>query len=67
MSVPYLPLRVLLLTVSTWVHREQHRAIDYLLEENRILKEQLGKRKLRLTDGQRRRLAAKGRSRERAA
>ena len=60
MSVPYLPLRVLLLTVSTWVHREQHRAIEYLLEENRILKEQLGKRKLRLTDGQRRRLAAKG-------
>ena len=54
MSVPYLPLRVLLLTVSTWVHREQHRAIDYLLEENRILEEQLGKRKLRLTDGQRR-------------
>jgi len=36
--------------------------IAYLIEENRVLKEQLeaGGRRLRLTDGQRRRLAAKG-------
>jgi transposase InsO family protein len=55
-----LPLRALLLTVSGWVHREQQRAIDYLVEENRVLKEQLGTKRLRLTDTQRRRLAAKG-------
>ncbi|MGE0142080.1 MAG: integrase core domain-containing protein [Planctomycetota bacterium] len=34
--------------------------IDYLLEESRTLLEQLGKRRLRLTDDQRRRLAANG-------
>ena len=32
------------------------------MEENRVLREQLGKRRLRLTDNQRRRLAAKGRA-----
>ena len=32
----------------------------YLLEENRVLREQLGDRRLRLTDDQRRRLAARG-------
>ncbi|MEL6429677.1 MAG: hypothetical protein AAFR54_10905 [Planctomycetota bacterium] len=54
------PLRALLLTTIGWVSREQHRQIDYLEEENRVLKEQLGGRRLRLTDDQRRRLAAKG-------
>ncbi len=52
-----LPLRVLLLTVSGWVHREQQDVIDYLVEENRVLREQIGGRRLRLTDHQRRRLA----------
>jgi len=60
MDTTCLPLRALLLTVSGWVHREQQRAIDYLREENRVLKEQLGSKRLRLTDDQRRRLAAKG-------
>ncbi len=34
--------------------------IEYLVEENRVLKEQMKGRRLRLTDEQRRRLAAKG-------
>jgi transposase InsO family protein len=34
--------------------------IDYLVEENRVLREQLKGRRIRLTDDQRRRLAAKG-------
>ncbi|MCP3917789.1 MAG: hypothetical protein GY711_19770, partial [bacterium] len=34
--------------------------IEYLVEENRVLKEQVRGRRLRLTDEQRRRLAAKG-------
>ena len=55
-----MPLRVLLLTTVGWVCREQQRRIEYLVEENRMLKEQLGGRRLRLTDDQRRRLAAKG-------
>jgi len=55
-----LPLRALLLTVVGWVSREQQRTIEYLIEENRVLKEQLGGRRLRLTNDQRRRLAEKG-------
>lgn len=39
-------------------HQQQH-AIEYLREENRVLREQLGSRRLRLNDDQRRRLAAK--------
>ena len=33
--------------------------IEYLVEENRILREHIGKRRFRFTDNQRRRLAAK--------
>ena len=40
----------------------QQQVIDYLLEENRVLREQLGGRRLRLTDGQRRRLAVRARA-----
>ena len=53
------PLQMLLLTISGWVNRHQQDLIAYLVEENRVLKEQLNGRKLRLTDDQRRRLAAK--------
>ena len=42
------------------MNRHQQRIIEYLIEENRVLKEQLGGRRLRLNDDQRRRLAAKG-------
>ena len=63
------PLRALLLTVSGWVNRHQQQVIEYLVEENRVLKEQRKGRALRLNDVQCRRLAAKakllGRSSER--
>jgi len=45
---------------SGWVNRHQNQVIDYLMEENRVLREQLGGRRLRLNDDQRRRLAVKG-------
>jgi len=54
------PLQVLLATFGGWVNRQQTKVIEYLVEENRILKEQLKGRRLLLTDDQRRRLAAKG-------
>ena len=60
MVIDCLPLRALILSVAGWVHREQQRTIEYLVEENRVLKEQLGGRRLQLTNDQRRRLAAKG-------
>ncbi len=53
------PLQVLLMTLSGLVNRHQAEVIAYLVEENRVLKEQMKGRKLRLTDDQRRRLAAK--------
>jgi putative transposase len=41
------------------MNQQQQLALDYLREENRILKEQLGGKRLRLNDDQRRRLASK--------
>jgi putative transposase len=54
------PLRLLLVTLAGWVNRRQQEVIEYLMEENRVLQEQLGGRRVRLNDGQRRRLAARG-------
>ena len=59
MSADLHALRFLLLTFAGWVNRHQQRVIEYLVEENRVLKEQLGSRRVRLNDDQRRRLAAK--------
>lgn len=53
-------LQFLILTVCGWMNRRQLATIEYLKAENRVLREQLGNRRLRLTPGQRRRLAAKG-------
>ena len=43
------------------MNQRQLQMIDYLREENRVLREQLGGRRLRLNDDQRRRLAVKAR------
>jgi hypothetical protein len=51
------PFRFLLIAVAGWMNQHQLLVIDHLREENRILREQLGGRRLRFTDGQRRRLA----------
>jgi len=53
------PFRFLLIAMAGWMNRNQYRIIDYLREENRVLREQLGERRRRLTDDQRRRLATK--------
>jgi putative transposase len=60
MPTDTLPLRILFLSVSGWVNRQQQEVVEYLIEENRVLREQIGERRLRITDDQRRRLAAKG-------
>ena len=41
------------------MNQHQQHVIEYLLEENRVLQEQIGRRRMRFTDDQRRRLAAK--------
>jgi hypothetical protein len=52
------PLQV---PLAGWVNRHQQHVIEYLVEENRVLRDQLTGRRLRLTDDERRRLATKGR------
>jgi putative transposase len=56
-----LPLQFLILTVAGWVNRNQQDVIEYLQEENRVLREHLGGSRLLFTDAQRRRLAMKAR------
>ena len=53
------PFRLLVVSIAGGLNRQQRDAIDYLREENRVLREQLGNKRLRLSDDQRRRLAAK--------
>src|SRR5215813_9357208 len=53
------PFRFVLIAVAGWMNQRQRQIIDYLREENRVLREQLGGRRLRLNDDQRRRLAAR--------
>ncbi len=53
------PFRFVLIAVAGWMNQRQLLVIDYLREENRVLREQLGGRRLRLNDDQRRRLAAR--------
>lgn len=49
----------LAVALAGWVNRHQQAIIDYLIEENRIYKLQLSGRRLRLSEDDRRRLAAK--------
>ena len=53
------PFRFLLIALSGWMNQQQLELIDYLREENRVLREQLGQKRLRFSNDQRRRLAAK--------
>ncbi len=53
------PCQVVLLAVAGWINRQQLDVIEYLREENRVLREQLKGKRIRFTDDQRRRLAAK--------
>src|SRR6266446_216928 len=50
MTADVSPLRLLLVTLAGWVNRHQQQVIEYLVEENRVLREQLKGRRVRLTD-----------------
>jgi hypothetical protein len=54
------PWQILVAAMAGWITRQQDAAIEYLREENRVLKQQLGRKRLKLTDDQRRRLAVLG-------
>ena len=55
------PYMMPLMMLAGWINRQQHEAINYLKEENKILKHELlkaaGKKRIILNDKQRRRLA----------
>jgi transposase InsO family protein len=59
MFPPLQPLQLLLVIFAGWVNRRQLDVIEYLEEENRMLKERVGGRRIRLTDAERCRLARK--------
>src|SRR6266705_3656727 len=41
MTADLFPLRLLFVTLAGWVNRHQQQVIEYLMEENRVLREQL--------------------------
>ncbi len=53
------PFSFLVTSIAGWMNQHQHCVINYLIEENRVLRQQIGKRRLRFNDDQRRRLAVK--------
>jgi putative transposase len=53
------PFRLMLISLAGCLSRRQQEALDYLQEENRVLREQLGGKRLRFSDDQRRRLAVR--------
>ena len=53
------PFHLLVIALAGWLNRQQQVVIDYLIEENRVLKAQVEGQRLRFTDEQRIRLAVK--------
>jgi putative transposase len=53
------PFRLLLISLAGWLNQHQQAIIDYLQEENVVLREQLGDKRLRFNEDQRRRLAVR--------
>ena len=44
------PLQFVVMAMAGWINERQQQVIEYLQEENRVLREQTGKRRLRFTD-----------------
>ena len=62
MAIVLQPWQILVAALAGWIARQQDAVIEFLREENRVLKQQLGRRRLRLSDDQRRRLAVRGKA-----
>jgi hypothetical protein len=54
-----LRIQLLLMVLTGWLAHREREVVDYLIEQNRCLRRQLGTRRVRLTDDDRRRLAAR--------
>ena len=62
MAATLFPLQYLIASLALWLDRQQQEVIDYLKEENRLLKAKLGDRKIQFTDAERRRLAIRAKA-----
>lgn len=51
--------QLLLMVMTGWLARREGEIVKYLIEENRCLRRPLGTKRVRLTDDDRRRLAAR--------
>ena len=57
---PFQAWQLLHVALAGWINLHQQDVIDYIQEENRILKQKLQGRRIRFADDERRRLAVKG-------
>jgi transposase InsO family protein len=57
-----LPLQFLAAWLAVWLGRVLQEQVDYLKAENHLLRDKLGPKRVRLTDAERRRLAALGKA-----
>lgn len=62
MVAPLFPLQYLIATLGLWLNRQQQDVVDYLKEENQLLKAKLGGRKIQFTDAERCRLAIRAKA-----
>ena len=60
MSFVLQPWQFFLIGLAGWINGHQQQIIEYLITENQVLKEKIGKKRILLNDDQRRRLAVKG-------
>jgi putative transposase len=54
--------QLFLVGVAGWMNRKQHQVIEYLTEENRVLREQIGRRRLSFSEAPKRRPATKAKT-----
>ena len=57
--IDFAALQIVLGVLTGWLERRERETNAYLIEENRLLRRQLGRRRLRLSDDDHRRLAAR--------
>jgi len=45
------PFTFLIISMAGWMNQRQQQVIEYLVEENRVLREQIGNRRMRFQEG----------------
>jgi len=62
MTTALFPLQYVIAAWAVWLNRQQKEVIDYLREENRLLKQKLGGRRIQFSEAERRRLAIRAKA-----